>query len=56
MDNAIQVSFTPIQVLLSVAFQLWILIFPILILRKLHYLTQIVTEHITASQGQLDKE
>jgi len=42
MDNAITLSVSPLQVLLSVAFQAWIIIFPILILKKLNYLIELL--------------
>ncbi len=42
MEQALQISVTPIQALLAVAFQLWLIVFPVLILRKLNYLTQLI--------------
>jgi hypothetical protein len=48
MEN-INISLTPIQVALSLAFQIWIVVFPILIIRKLNYLTQLM-------QAQFDPE
>jgi len=42
MENAITVSVSPLQVLLSVAFQAWIIIFPILIIKKLNYLIELL--------------
>jgi hypothetical protein len=44
MDQPISVNFTPLQMLLSVAFQLWIIIFPIIIIRKLNHVTAILHE------------
>lgn len=41
MENAINVSFTPLQMILSLAFQVWIIVFPIIIIRKLNHLTSL---------------
>lgn len=45
MENAINVSVTPIQALLALAFQVWIVVFPIIIIRKLNLLTALLQEH-----------
>ena len=42
MDNAINISVSPIQLLLSLAFQIWIIVFPIIIIKKLNHLTQLL--------------
>ncbi len=44
MDNPISLSVTPLQALLAVGFQVWLLVFPILILRKLDRLTNLLEE------------
>lgn len=44
MDNAINVSFSPLQVILSLAFQIWIVVFPIILIRKLNYLTTLLQD------------
>ena len=44
MENAISVSVTPVQALLALAFQLWIVVFPIIIIRKLNQLTVLLHE------------
>lgn len=46
MDNSITLSVSPLQVLLSVAFQAWIIIFPILIIKKLNYLIALLQAQI----------
>ena len=46
MENAINVSFSPLQVLLSLAFQVWIIVFPIIIIRKLNYLTALLQDQL----------
>lgn len=43
MENAINISVTPIQVLLGLIFQIWIIVFPIILIRKLNYLTALIT-------------
>ncbi len=42
MENAINLSVSPIQVFFALAFQIWIIVFPIIIIRKLNYLTQLL--------------
>ena len=42
MENEITVSMGPLQILLTLAFQAWIIIFPIVIIRKLNYLTSLL--------------
>ena len=49
MDQMINVSVTPIQALLALAFQLWIIVFPIILIQKINYLTRLVHQ-------QLDKD
>ncbi|NLE65307.1 MAG: hypothetical protein GX606_05280 [Elusimicrobia bacterium] len=43
-SSAISFSVTPVQALLAMAFQIWIVVFPILILRKLDRLTRMMEE------------
>ena len=42
MENNLTLSITPMQVLLSLAFQAWIIIFPILILKKLNHIVELL--------------
>ena len=44
MENAISLNVTPLQAVLALAFQVWIVVFPIIIIRKLNYLTQLWQE------------
>ena len=44
MENVITVSLTPLQVILSIAFQIWLIVFPIILIRKLNYLTALLQE------------
>ena len=46
MENAINVSLSPVQLVLSLLFQLWIIIFPIIIIKKLNYLTDLLQERL----------
>ena len=52
MENAINVSFTPLQVLLSLAFQIWFIVFPILIIRKLNYLIALFEDQDDSKKDQ----
>jgi len=45
MENAINLSVTPLQVILALAFQVWIVVFPIVIIRKLNAITDILLDH-----------
>ena len=51
MENSISISVSPLQALLGLAFQMWIIIFPIILIRKLNYLTNLI-----ASQKYGDEE
>ena len=51
MENAIEFSVTPMQALLGLLFQIWIIVFPIILIRKLNYLTALV-----ASQSNCDEQ
>ncbi len=51
MENSISISVSPIQVLFALAFQVWIIVFPIILIRKLNYLTALMT-----SQGNDENE
>ncbi|HBR14703.1 MAG TPA: hypothetical protein DD723_04050 [Candidatus Omnitrophica bacterium] len=51
MENAINVSLSPIQVLLSFLFQIWIVVFPIILIRKLNYLTALLQSQNREYQG-----
>jgi len=51
MDQAINVSITPLQALIGLAFQVWIIVFPIILIRKLNYLTALI-----ASQNGYDED
>ena len=42
MENSISVNLAPWQVVLSLVFQIWIIVFPVIIIRKLNYLTDLL--------------
>jgi hypothetical protein len=51
MENSISISVSPMQILFALAFQVWIIVFPIILIRKLNYLTALI-----ASQGNDENE
>ena len=42
MENAISVTISPVQMLLSLAFQAWIIVFPIILIKKINYLIALI--------------
>lgn len=46
MENSINLSVTPLQALLALAFQVWMIVFPIILIRKINYLTDLLQEHL----------
>lgn len=56
MENAINISVTPIQALLGLIFQIWIIVFPIILIRKLNYLTALVTSQSDFQEQSDDPE
>jgi hypothetical protein len=55
MENTISLSVTPIQAFLALAFQVWMIVFPILLIRKINYLTDLLQEHLDENQVKLPK-
>ena len=51
MENSISITVTPLQAMLGLAFQIWIIVFPIILIRKLNYLTALV-----ASQRDIEDQ
>jgi len=45
MENTISLTVTPLQIFLTLAFQIWLVVFPIIIIRKLNTLTDLLTEY-----------
>ena len=52
MENSINLSVTPIQAILALAFQVWMIVFPILLIRKINYLTDLLQEHLDEHKPQ----
>ena len=50
MENAVSLTVTPVQAFLALAFQLWMIIFPIMLIRKINYLTDLLHEHLDGHQ------
>ena len=50
MDQMINISVTPIQALLALAFQIWMIAFPIILIQKLNYLTNLLHEFLDKDQ------
>ena len=46
MENTINISVTPLQAMLALAFQLWMIIFPIIIIKKLNELMALLQDHL----------
>ena len=44
MDQMINISVTPVQALLALAFQIWMVAFPIVLIQKINYLTNLIHE------------
>lgn len=44
------VTLTPLQVLLSLAFQIWIIVFPIILIRKLNYLIKMMQDQFYSNE------
>lgn len=55
MEGPINLSVTPLQALLALVFQAWLIIFPVLLLWKIERLTRLV-EEATASPDAVEKE
>ena len=54
MENTVNFSVSPVQLLLALAFQVWMIVFPIIIIRKLNHLTDLMqayfeTDHESSS-------
>ena len=56
MENAVSLTVTPFQAVLALAFQLWMIIFPIILIRKINYLTDLLNEHLGEHRDNSQKE
>ncbi len=52
MEEAISLNVTPFQAILALAFQVWLIVFPILILKKLNYLTRLLEDRFQSSEEE----
>ena len=52
MENSINISITPFQAILALAFQLWMIIFPIMIIQRLNHMTRLFEEFLDNGQEQ----
>ena len=53
MENSISLSVSPLQAMLALAFQIWIVVFPIILIRKLNYLTALINaQNYDESEGE----
>ncbi len=50
MEGSVNFTVTPFQALLALAFQMWMIIFPIVLIRKINYLTELLHEHLDGHQ------
>lgn len=50
MENAMTVSVTPLQAILALAFQVWIIVFPIILIRKINYLTELLQDQVDSNK------
>ncbi|HOW36023.1 MAG TPA: hypothetical protein PL155_06395 [Candidatus Omnitrophota bacterium] len=51
MENAINVSLTPIQLYISLAIQIWlVVVFPVIVIRKLNHLSELLEGRDSADQ------
>ena len=54
MENSITMNVSTVQLALALAFQIWIIIFPIIIIRKLNYLTALLQAHFETDNESAD--
>jgi len=50
MENTLNISVTSTQVILALIFQMWIIVFPIIIILKLNRLTRLLEERFGADE------
>jgi hypothetical protein len=52
MQDAITLSVSPIQAILALAFQVWLVVFPIMIMRKIDRLTSLLEDRLGGSDEE----
>jgi hypothetical protein len=50
MENTVSLTVTPFQAVLALAFQIWMIVFPVLLIRKINYLTDLLHDHLDQHQ------
>lgn len=56
MENSISIAVSPLQALLALAFQVWLIVFPIILIRKLNYLTALMASQRNDEEESDDPE
>jgi hypothetical protein len=46
MESSVNLTVTPFQAILAFAFQIWMIVFPIMLIRKINYLTDLLHDHL----------
>jgi len=52
MSETINIPITNFQIFLALAFNLWMFIFPIIIIRKLNYLINVLQENLSPDEEE----
>ena len=50
MESSVSLTVTPFQAILALAFQMWMIIFPIVLIRKINHLTNLLHDHLDEHQ------
>jgi len=56
MDSPINLSVSPVQALLALAFQVWLIVFPIILMRKIGRLEALVEAHLGSSDESTEEQ
>ena len=54
MQDAVSLNISPLQAILALVFQAWLIIFPIIIIRKLNRLTSLLEDRAGDGAGNSD--
>lgn len=54
--SSLSLTVTPLQMLLSLAFQIWLVVFPIILIRKVNYLTALLEDQREAAGGHAGED
>jgi hypothetical protein len=50
MDSPISLSVTPVQAMIALAFQAWLIAFPVILIRKISRLEALMEAHFSSSE------